>query len=240
MTAPTLNREHIGPRLPGTYAAYKIDGCRCYPCSAAQSAYWDTQQRAIAAGTWRPFVDAREVREHLAVLSANGIGWRHAARLAGLSTSTVSKLLHGTRDRAPSTKVRTSTAEALLALRPSIGVAADHAVVDGTGFRRRLQALIARGFTRTYLAARLGMTPANLRLTSPRVLAKTHRAACDLYDELWNRDPVASGIAAHRARRAREYAAARGWPPPAAWDDEAIDDPRARPLGVRKEDPCPA
>lgn len=223
---------HTSSRPPG-YTAYKTDGCRCYPCARAIAAYNTRRDRAILNGTWHPFVDAQPVRDHLAMLATHGIGWRRTARLAGISTGTVSKLLYGTPGavdrRPPSRKVRTETAQALLAIRPKPDAAADHAVIDATGYRRRLQALVARGFPQQHLAARLGQTPANFHIRAERVLAKHHRAARALYDELWDADPAAHGIATLSAERARNYAKRNGWPPPAAWDDDIIDDPTAQP-----------
>jgi hypothetical protein len=76
------------------------------------------------------------------------------------------------------------------------------------------------------------MSPQNFgtMLTRGQVLAATARAAATLYDELWDVPPATDS---HRTRqsasRARNHAAARGWPPPAAWDDDTIDDPAAGP-----------
>lgn len=236
-----MSTPHTSTRPAGTYAAYKVDGCRCYPCAAAVSAYRLQRERAVAAGTWQPFVDAQPVRDHLALLASQGIGWRRTAHLAGLSNGTVGKLLYGRPSigRAPSSKVRAETAAAILAVRPASRAIADHAVVDATGYRRRMQALVARGFTQRYLAGRLGIAPRNFDIRATRVLARTHRAATALYDELWDRDPLTCGVTELGVSRALAFAAAHGWPPPAAWDDDTIDDPAALPdLGekTRRQD----
>ena len=227
-----MTTRHTSSRPPG-YTAYKTDGCRCYQCANAVYTYNRDRERAILNGTWQPFVDAQPVRDHLAMLAAHGIGWRRAARLAALSTGTVSKLLYGapggTTRRPPSRKVRAETAHALLAIRPGPDTAADHAVLDATGYRRRLQALVARGFTQQHLAGRLGQTPANFHIRAEHVLAKHHRAARALYDELWDANPLAHGITPFAANRALRYARNNGWPPPAAWDDDTIDNPDATP-----------
>lgn len=63
-------------------------------------------------------------------------------------------------------------------------------------------------------------------MTRERLTAETVRAVRGLYDELWNVAPDESG---HRtkiaASRARNYARARGWAPPLAWDEEQLDAP---------------
>jgi hypothetical protein len=72
------------------------------------------------------------------------------------------------------------------------------------------------------------MEPSNLgkSLGGEHVRAGTARAVCALYDELWDQPPPEG---THRdkiaASRARNRAAAHGWPPPLAWDDDTIDDP---------------
>lgn len=104
--------------------------------------------------------------------------------------------------------------------------------MPAAGARRRLQALVAIGWSQSHLAARLSMQPSNFAslLTREHVRTGTAKAVQNLYDQLWNRPPVAAD---HRARisasRARRYAEARGWPPPLAWDDDIIDDPAAAP-----------
>jgi len=47
----------VTARTHGTYTRYKLEGCRCYPCAGAASDYRANRERAIAYGTWQPFVD---------------------------------------------------------------------------------------------------------------------------------------------------------------------------------------
>jgi hypothetical protein len=76
------------------------------------------------------------------------------------------------------------------------------------------------------------MLPSNFTTLMRRdqVTAATARAVAALYDELWHQAPPESS---HRekitASRARNYARARGWALPGAWDDDWIDDPAAVP-----------
>lgn len=151
------------------------------------------------------------------------------AQLAGLSTSTVWKVLYGdpTRGQAPCKRVRPETAAALLAVRADLDTLADRAHVDAAGTRRRLQALIAIGWSQSKLAERLGMRRSNLTKTmrGTRVTAANARAVRDLYDRLWDADPAAHGVTAQAIVRSRNTARANGWPPPAAWDDDLIDLP---------------
>jgi transcriptional regulator with XRE-family HTH domain len=228
-----MSREH------GTRARYvmgegpgETPGCRCAACTEANRAYASQRERQQVYGRWQPRVEAGPAREHLRALSAAGIGWKRAAELSGVSTGAVSKLLFGgPGDRPPSRRIRPETAQKLLAVPLAGPSRAPAAVVDATATRRRLQALVARGYSQAALAARLGIQRSNFgQAVAGKVTAATERAVSDLYDELWDVPPDES---THRARisvsRARNYARARGWCPPLAWDDDTIADPEAGP-----------
>src|SRR2546425_16892 len=105
-------------------------------------------------------------------------------------TTAVSERPHGTRARdvlgpgpgkGPGCRCAACTAANL----------AGSALVDATGPHRRLQALVAIGWSQAKLGARLGMTPANFAAMMRRgqVTASTARAAAAVYDELWNQPP---------------------------------------------------
>lgn len=221
-------REH------GTLAAYKVEGCKCGPCEAANTRYVARRNRLIAYGQWRPYVDAEPVREHVRTLQAAGLGWRRIAQLAGVPNGSISKLIYGDgrRGMAPSKRVRPHTAAAVLAIQPGLDVLGGTALVDGAGTRRRLQALVAVGWAQARLADHLGIHRTNLNKMlldqDKPVYARTARAARALYEELWDSPPPQGG---HRekisASRARNYARERDWFPPAAWDDDLIDLPAA-------------
>jgi transcriptional regulator with XRE-family HTH domain len=95
--------------------------------------------------------------------------------------------------------------------------------VPGTATNRRLQALAAIGWTQADIAQRLGVTKSwvgQLR-TAQRVTLATHRQVAALYEDL--------SCAPGGNIRAAKYAEKFGYAPPAAWDDETIGDPTARP-----------
>jgi hypothetical protein len=216
----------------GTRKRYAA-GCHCTPCTRANREAENHRNRMIAYGTWQPYVDAGPARQHVRLLAEHGVGWKRAANLAGISTGAMSKLMYGgPGNRPPSRRIRPQTAAAILAVRPDLASLGSRSHVDATGTRRRLRALVATGWSKSKLAVRLGMLPANFTdvMTRERVTAATARAVRELYDELWDTPPAEDG---HRekisASRARNYARAHGWAPPLAWDDDALDDPDAGP-----------
>lgn len=221
-------------RTHGTRACYAA-GCRRPECTQANREAWATRNRMVLYGTWQPYVDAGRAREHLRALGAAGVGWKRAAVLAGVSNGSVSRILYGGPGaRPPCRRIRPETEQAILAVRPDPAALAAGALVDVTGTRRRMQALVAIGWSQARLAARLGLTPANFgsMLGRSQVTAATVRCARALYDELWDTPPRETDRRTRQsASRARNYAAARGWPVPMAWDDGTIDDPQATPAG---------
>lgn len=218
---------------PHGYARYKLDGCRCYICGYAASEYRANVERQKAYGTWQPLVDAEPVRAHVRMLSEAGVGWKRVAKLAGISSGSFTKLMFGVKSqgRPPSTKVRSETAKKILAIEPSIDTLADRAFATSLGTVRRLHALVRRGWPQSELAARLGMSPGNFAvfIKRPQVTAASARAVRDLYDRLQNQNPTEFGVSAYGRTRAVNDATRAGWPLPAMWDDNALDDPDAFP-----------
>jgi hypothetical protein len=227
---PAINRKHISKRPAGDLNAYRKDGCRCYPCSGA----WGTYCKRQKASDWKPFVDARPVRDHLAYLSANGVGLRQVAKITGIARTNLQAMTEPDRPRG----VRTHLAEKILAIRPNIDTVGDRAYLDATGTYRRLQALVALGFSTHYLAQRLGWRQGSMRVvpSRPHVQGAFARAVRDLYDELWNAKPEQFGLRPAGITGARKRAAANGWALPAEWDDDEIDDPAAQPHRARRTD----
>lgn len=99
-------------------------------------------------------------------------------------------------------------------------------LVDATGTRRRIQALIALGYRHTILAVELGVSHDVIRKRSlaPKVNRDTAEAVAAMYERLSMTCPVGR---THHERvaisRARNLAARRGWAPPLAWDDIDTD-----------------
>jgi len=221
---------------PHGNAKYRLEKCRCLLCCTAARDYDNNRRRAIAYGRWQPYVDAEPIRAHVRALSEFGIGWMRLARLAGVPRGSMSKLLYGDPQRgmAPSKRILPKNAAKILAVEPALEHLGDEVSIDGTGTRRRLQALAAAGWPHRQLAVRLRIEPANFKpiihgQPGQLVKAGTLRAVTALYDQLWNVDPLQQGVRRDFYDRARDQARQAGWAPVGAWDDDRIDDPEAFP-----------
>jgi len=221
-------------------------GCRCFPCRKANNDNETRRKQMIDRGLWQPFVPAGRARDHIRWLSGQGIGWRQAAKLAGVSQGCVNGILYARSKRQPSKRIRRETETAILAVHPgrAFNQLDDLTPVDPTGTRRRAQAMAAVGWSFVIQAARAGVPDLNEALGRDRVQAGTARKIRVLYDELCGRRPVLPAETTRWQRsavtRTRKLAAARGWAPPGAWDDSpgphCIDDPAARPVPGSERD----
>lgn len=111
------------------------------------------------------------------------------------------------------------------------------AIIDATGTRRRLQALVALGWTYAEIGDRLGWQAAAVSHYAGgrrlRIHVRNHAAVVKIYDQLSMKVP-AERTDRHpkdsfTRERIRAIARTKGWVPPLAWDDDVIDNPDARP-----------
>lgn len=100
--------------------------------------------------------------------------------------------------------------------------------VDATGSRRRLQALMALGWSQSQLAMRLGTQQQSLSKLirfQELVMPSTAAKVTELYEQLWDQHPVpASKGELISVRRSVNYARRHGFQPPMAWDDPDADE----------------
>lgn len=162
-------------RAHGTHARYALDRCRCDPCRDAHRAY----ERARRARLEPAYVSAGPARAHLLELSAAGIGWKHAAKVAGVSTGAVWKLMYGPSGRGPSKRIRRSTEQALLAVTPAD--AAPGAKIDAAPTWRLIDEMIAAGVPKVRIATGIGQKGPGLQLSRRQVSARNAAAVADLH-----------------------------------------------------------
>lgn len=231
-------RERARTRCPETHkhadasTCFIQHQCRCEPCVEAHNARERTRNRQKAYGRFDTgLVDVAPVREHVLMLGEYGIGYKRVAELAGFKSSTpVRTIIWGRQDPGRvgemQKRVKRETAERILAIQPTVENLGAKRPVPALGAHRRVQALVARGWSLSSLAIQLGWTPANFwsMMQRPVVGAKTHLAIAALYEQLWDREPPRDDWHARASyTRAVNYAERRGWLPPLAWDDIDTD-----------------
>lgn len=176
-------------------------------------------QRDRAAGRAR-YVDAEPTRARLAELAAAHVPIRALARATALSDTGVKAILDGSRthvQQLTAARVEKTSLRGIYTEQPT-----GH--VPRVGAVRRVQALMAMGWSHHDLA-RAGV-PNTARLltgTGNLVTAQRWREISELYDRL----SMTPGPSPHT----RGWAKTLSYVPPLAWDEDTIDDPRARPHG---------
>jgi hypothetical protein len=97
-------------------------------------------------------------------------------------------------------------------------------IIDATGTRRRLEALMWLGWSRAVVGRRAGVSATNMTRLRNATTVTTATAAriADVYDELSMSLPTGS---AQAIANVQNLARRRGYLPPLAWDDDTIDDP---------------
>lgn len=181
----------IADHKHGTRAMYTKHKCRGTACREASRAYEATRRRQRAYGIEADRVDAQPVREHVEYLRDNGVSYKALSKACGVGRSTIQNMLFGRKDRghAPYARVASSTAEKILAVKPTIDNMAAGRPIEATGTIRRLQALVTIGYSITSLGERLSMTPGNTATLMQRdqVTVATARKVRSLYSELWDK-----------------------------------------------------
>jgi transcriptional regulator with XRE-family HTH domain len=109
----------------------------------------------------------------------------------------------------------------------------DSLTVSNLGTKRRIQALVALGWSLAELSRRAGYDRSHLGLIIRRggpLHASTAQRIASLYEQLsMTLPPQTSKIERIDASRARNLARRNGWVPPLTWNN--IDDPNERPHG---------
>lgn len=195
------------------------------------NARWNANRRRLKAqGLWQPFVDAAPVRDRVRVLNGAGMPNGALTKRLDLPWGSLDHLVCQ-RNGEYSREVRTETAEALMNYWPVLDDFPPRSLIDGTGTRRRFEALMTLGWTQVAVAARIGVSNRSLSraLAKQRVTAELARQVRQVYDAVWMRQPRLDEVTAAGAHAARTHAQAHGLHGPLAWDDDTIDDPKTLP-----------
>ncbi|MFJ2697477.1 hypothetical protein ACIO5Z_14785 [Streptomyces rochei] len=221
---------------------YTDYGCRRPEC-VERRRQWQRDLRRRHREGQPALVAAEPVRRHLLALQAEGISTNAVARTAGIDEWTLRNFLPSPTGKRP--RKHRATPETV---RKILAVTAEQAAVgyrDGTGTRRRIQALVAAGWPMRRLAEHLGLNPSYVgdlvRRTEGKhlIFSATADKVAEAYERLRNERPNRHGIDARQVRRMKKLAADRKWPNTDYWTDrmDVIDDPDFQPLyGVTKRE----
>ncbi|GAA2608430.1 hypothetical protein GCM10010399_44080 [Dactylosporangium fulvum] len=185
-------------------------------------AYDRRRRRHIKDGTWRHPVPSADIRHHIVLLSAAGMSLTAIADAAQLSPGTVWPIAREGSRR----YVQGATAAAILAVTPPECPPLPAGMVDITGTSRRLQALVAIGYTISDLSDRLGYK--NMQQVwewTRRRQSAVAQSSADKVRDLYERLSGTPGPSS----RARANAQRNEWLPPLAWEDVDVDNPDAMP-----------
>lgn len=175
---------------------------------------WCRKHADITPHGLRP---AEPARAHLARLRCR-YDQNALITLTGATKTTLTNIARG---KHPTLKV--AVWAPIMALPVPVRPVAGCGYLPAAGSKRRIEALAVMGWPQHYLADRLGIplgSVNHVRTIAGTTSAKA-AAIADLYDELHHqRGPSAL---------TRSRSLTKGWAPPAAWDDETIDDPDTRP-----------
>ncbi|MGW9245803.1 hypothetical protein [Streptomyces badius] len=196
-----------------------LRGCRLPECLDAHYRYMSRYRLDRERGTTRR-VPPGPAAQHVQKLADAGWTIGQIAAAARCAERTLLDL------RAQTNKtIQKALADRILTARPTLATVPGTTKVPAVGTVRRVQALRAIGYSLAEIAAAMGMAKTALSNTvcgrRPTVAVDTARAAQRVYKQLGKRPGT--------SRRATNRAAVMGWAPPAAWDDDTIDDPQARP-----------
>jgi hypothetical protein len=180
-------------------------------------------------------VDAKPVRKHVKDLMQRGWGIDLIVTNTGAGRNTISRLLYGEPAKnlpCPSV-IKADLSDKILAYTPTgrriryEGTTIES--VDATGTKRRIQALVACGYSMTFIANEFGTHKQVVSgmLKNERVLLTKAEEFKMVYDKLWNVEPPRNTPSEKKAyTTAKKMAAENGWFPPMSWDDDSIDNPK--------------
>ena len=135
------------------------------PCRAANAAYVRQRRAGSVYPNPAELVDAVLAEMHLSKLKAQGVGYRQAANLAGLSPQLVADVRSGRK-----TRIRADTNARILNI-PA--VLAHGQVVTGWRTWRLLDSLKREGFTQTRIARHLGASAPQLQIQRRHIRVRT-------------------------------------------------------------------
>lgn len=224
---PVNGCSHTRTHHHGTPAAYKRCGCRCQSCLRAARV---ANKHNRGGGSYRsdPLVDPQATSERVGQLLDAGMTKEHLASLLGVSVGRVQQL----RYPRPGAHVLLSTQRRVMAVRVGAPLPAPRpaGLVDATGTRRRLQALMAVGWPAAAVAQETGVCQPHLHSIRVGTITQVQASTAAAVKAATRRRMLLPPPTGRGPSSSRTKAARLGYVPLCAWaDDDAVDDPAASP-----------
>jgi hypothetical protein len=181
------------------------------------------------------FVDCQPVREHVQTLLDQGWGFRTIAAVSGVRLGQIQQLING---RSPSemnqryprpqhlTRILKTNADKLLAVRYDMAKSPGGALTASKGTQRRIQALVANGYSLAWQAEQIGWVVQNFvgLLKKDQLQVNTAKLVDELFQKYaYKRRIGETKELKYSITRALNNAARNGWVTAAAWDDIDTD-----------------
>jgi hypothetical protein len=222
--------------IHGTAHAYIEKKCRCDECRIASNLRASKNRRRIAYGLPTKFVDATPAKEYLQFLIVSGWGIRKISELTGLHRTTVRQLAYG---RSPAeqkhsrlgrpaqiSRILRKNSDLILGLRFSLEDSSPCNSVDAKGFKRRAEALAVMGYSFSWQATQLGVSPQNFftMMRQDKVFAKNMLKMDSMFRDYAFTKRVATNLREQQSiTRTIRYAKKHGFVSAMAWNDIDTD-----------------
>ncbi len=172
----------IGDARHGTRTGY-VKGCRCTPCSDANTEEAQERDRRIRAGLpSTDWVAAGKSRGHLLILMGRGVTRNGLARATGLNPKTIDELVDGVRRRVHPQTQDTILACTMDTVRDASEGMPGHRVDAGPTWEL-IDDLRGRGWPASWIARESGMGGA-IQLSRDMVTATNAQRVRDLHDRI--------------------------------------------------------
>lgn len=154
-----------------------IAGCRCQDCRLANTEYEKQRARARKEGDWNGLVPAQQARQHMAMLSAKGIGRRTVRDITGVSNTILCAIIAGRK-----TTIRARTQKLILGITEA--AAPDSALVPAGPSWALIEELLADGYTKAALARAMGSASGKLQLCRDRITVRNAYEVARVHERL--------------------------------------------------------
>lgn len=169
--------EQLAADKPHGMRIKYMAGCRCDLCRRANANHQRNRLQAQKQGDWNGIVPAARAREHMAALTVAGVGRRAVVDASGVPDTILQQIRNGSRQR-----IRARTERLILAV--TTAAAADGARVDGRATWKRIDELLALGYSKAFLARQMGYTNPALQFRRDRVTVRNAYQVQVLHERL--------------------------------------------------------